>query len=81
MGIIGGCNDPTCCASSGYAEEPTFGKNSPIPEEDEDEWSESWWGNDFQPFNGYWEFPCHLCARAFEKAHPEYGPCWPPPEK
>lgn len=26
---------------------------------------------------GYWEFPCALCARAFEKKHPEYGSCWP----
>jgi hypothetical protein len=27
--------------------------------------------------NGYFEQPCAICARAFEKAHPEYAPCWP----
>jgi hypothetical protein len=26
---------------------------------------------------GYWERPCALCARAFEKANPEFGSCWP----
>jgi hypothetical protein len=30
-------------------------------------------------FDGYWEFPCAECARAFEKLHPEYAPCWPFP--
>ena len=29
-------------------------------------------------FNGFWEVGCSLCARAFEKAHPEHGRCWPP---
>lgn len=32
-------------------------------------------------FNGFWEKPCDLCARAWEKAHPENGPCWPFPAK
>lgn len=27
--------------------------------------------------NGYWEIPCATCARAWEAAHPESGPCWP----
>ena len=26
---------------------------------------------------GYFERPCAVCARAFEAAHPEFGPCWP----
>lgn len=26
---------------------------------------------------GYWEHPCFICARAWEKAHPEDAPCWP----
>lgn len=26
---------------------------------------------------GFWEIPCAECARAFEKAHPEHGKCWP----
>lgn len=30
---------------------------------------------------GYWEHPCDACARAFEKAHPEYAPCWPPKDE
>lgn len=32
-------------------------------------------------FYGFWEFPCGVCARAFEKAHPEHGTCWPPPSE
>ena len=28
-------------------------------------------------FNGFWENPCGPCARAWEKAHPESGACWP----
>lgn len=31
-------------------------------------------------FNGFWEVPCALCARAWEKAHPESEPCWPFPD-
>jgi len=27
--------------------------------------------------NGFWEFPCSVCAREFEKKHPKYGSCWP----
>lgn len=27
--------------------------------------------------NGFWEFPCDLCARLNEKDHPEDGECWP----
>jgi hypothetical protein len=27
--------------------------------------------------NGYWQYPCSVCARAFEKVHPEFGSCWP----
>lgn len=26
---------------------------------------------------GYWEFPCGICARAWEKKFPEDSPCWP----
>lgn len=26
---------------------------------------------------GYWEFPCHKCAREHEKNYPEDGKCWP----
>lgn len=26
---------------------------------------------------GYWENECWDCARAWEKHHPEDGPCWP----
>jgi hypothetical protein len=28
-------------------------------------------------FYGYWEKPCAICAREFEKLYPEYSPCWP----
>jgi len=27
--------------------------------------------------NGYFEHPCPVCARAFEKQFPDKGPCWP----
>ena len=27
--------------------------------------------------SGFWEHPCEICARAWEKAHPEDGECWP----
>jgi hypothetical protein len=30
---------------------------------------------------GYFREPCAKCARAFEKLHPEYAPCWPYEEK
>lgn len=26
---------------------------------------------------GYWQFPCHECARRHELFYPEDGPCWP----
>ncbi|KYK27110.1 hypothetical protein AYK26_00220 [Euryarchaeota archaeon SM23-78] len=26
---------------------------------------------------GFWEKPCYICAREFEKKHPEMGECWP----
>lgn len=26
---------------------------------------------------GYWQKPCHTCARAWEKANPKDGKCWP----
>ena len=26
---------------------------------------------------GYFEHPCHACARKCEREHPEWGPCWP----
>lgn len=32
-------------------------------------------------FNGFWEFPCPVCARAHEKAYPEDGECCPYEEK
>ena len=28
-------------------------------------------------FNGFWEFPCYVCAREAEKKHPEWGNVWP----
>lgn len=28
-------------------------------------------------FNGYWEIPCPICARAHEAKFPEDGECWP----
>lgn len=29
--------------------------------------------------NGYWQFPCRICARAYDEDNPdsEYGPAWP----
>lgn len=27
--------------------------------------------------HGFWEAPCEACARAWEAAYPEEGPCWP----
>jgi len=27
--------------------------------------------------HGFWEHPCPICARAFEKEYPKYAPCWP----
>lgn len=35
-------------------------------------------GFDFE--NGFFDEPCELCARAWEKLHPEDAPCWPPPD-
>ena len=26
---------------------------------------------------GYWEDPCWICARDWEKKNPNHGPCWP----
>ncbi len=26
---------------------------------------------------GFWETPCHECARDYEKRYPETGKCWP----
>ena len=28
-------------------------------------------------YYGYWSIPCYLCARDWEKNHPEDGACWP----
>lgn len=28
-------------------------------------------------FYGYWEIPCHICAREHERRFPEDGRCWP----
>lgn len=27
--------------------------------------------------NGFWEYGCYECARAWEKQFPQDGPCWP----
>lgn len=27
--------------------------------------------------NGFWEFPCSICARVYEQKYPEFAPCWP----
>lgn len=27
--------------------------------------------------HGFWERPCHFCARKSEKDNPEFGACWP----
>ena len=26
---------------------------------------------------GYWEFPCAVCAREYEKQFPQFGSAWP----
>lgn len=33
--------------------------------------------------NGYWQFPCQPCARAWDKENPNFqdGPAWPFPEE
>ncbi len=28
---------------------------------------------------GFWEIPCHECARDYENRYPETGKCWPLP--
>ena len=28
-------------------------------------------------FNGFWSKPCAICARDYERRHPEEAPCWP----
>ena len=28
-------------------------------------------------FNGFWSNPCAICARDYERRHPEATPCWP----
>lgn len=28
--------------------------------------------------NGFWEFPCTICARAMEQEHLPFEYCWPP---
>ena len=28
-------------------------------------------------FNGFWSIPCAICARDYERRHPDAGPCWP----
>lgn len=28
-------------------------------------------------YNGFWEKPCHVCARGYEKMKPSAAPCWP----
>jgi len=30
---------------------------------------------------GFWEYPCAICAREYERRHPEDGMCWPLREK
>jgi hypothetical protein len=27
--------------------------------------------------NGFWSKPCGVCAREYERLHPEEAPCWP----
>jgi len=35
-------------------------------------------GSGRMTFNGFWEFPCAICARAYEVKHPDTQ-CWPYP--
>jgi hypothetical protein len=34
-------------------------------------------GSGYLSNDGFWENPCHACARAFEAQWPEATPCWP----
>ncbi len=38
-------------------------------------------GNGELDEHGFWEKPCHECARAWEQRFPEDGACWPFSEK
>ena len=37
-------------------------------------------GHGYITQHGFWEFPCAVCARAYEAEHPEDGACWPYPD-
>lgn len=60
-----GCNKEGCSASTG------------IHDPESSQLSGMTFGSGRLDDHGYWEFPCHLCARAFEKLYPEAIPCWP----
>lgn len=68
MALKGGCGDPDCCASTGI-HDPKTSKLSGLT-----------FGKGILDYDGYWEFPCLVCARAFETLHPEAAPCWPYPD-
>jgi hypothetical protein len=65
MPLEGGCGKSSCCASTGIHDPHT------------DVLSGMTFGSGMLDECGYWEFPCHACARAFERLHPEAVPCWP----
>lgn len=69
MGIKGGCSNAGCCASTG------------LHADDDVSLSGMTFGSGRLDENGYWEFPCDPCARAFEVAFPEATPCWPFPSQ
>lgn len=66
MPIKGGCSNPKCMCSTGiHAWDDGHSLNGMT------------FGSGRLDHNGYWEFPCKECARAFEHAHPEAGEQWP----
>lgn len=67
MSIRGGCGKDDCCASTG------------IHDTESSRLSGMTFGSGRLDHNGYWEFPCGPCARAFEQEYPEAAPCWPFP--
>lgn len=64
MPLVGGCGSTECCASTGIHDD-----GGPL--------SGMTFGKGRLDLNGYWEFPCAPCARAFERAEPSSIPCWP----
>jgi hypothetical protein len=62
------CGNPDCSVSTGIcdsSEGPWIGGGSLT------------FGHGELDDLGFWEYPCPICARAWEKANPEDGRCWP----